>query len=215
MQIPVDLVIFDFDGTLVDTGEDIALSVRHTLEQLNLPILEKAEILTFIGDGVIRLIELATTGQDQALREKALAIFSEHYDRHMMDHASLDPGVVEVLRHFAQKRKVILTNKRLRFTEKMAAALQIGDFFNEIIGADSTPFMKPDPRLVSNLLLRHPADRARTIMIGDGINDILLARNAGILSAGYLRGLGSREEILALGPDMVFEDFGELHQKMI
>lgn len=215
MRTYVELMIFDFDGTLVQSGEDLANSVNFTLATLNLPTIEKEQILTFIGDGVVKLIERATGDEGKAYRERAMEIFTDHYDRHMLDHAGLYPGVYDLLQHFHGKRKIILTNKRFKFTEKMAAALNIRGFFKEIIGADTTPFIKPDPQLTQMILARYPAEKNKTIIIGDGVNDILLARNSGIISCGYLNGLGKREELIALNPDIVFDRFEELKDRLI
>lgn len=215
MPAYVELMIFDFDGTLVQSGEDIANSVSYTLAKLSMPTIDKEEILTFIGDGVVKLIERAMGEAGKAHQNRALEIFSEHYDRHMLDHADLYPGVYEILQHFQGKRKIILTNKRFKFTEKMAAALNILDFFDEIIGADSTPFIKPDPQLTEVILQRYPVEKKNTVIIGDGVNDILLAKNSGIMSCCYLNGLGRRDDLLALDPHIAFESFEELKERLI
>lgn len=215
MPVSVELMMFDFDGTLVTSGEDIANSVNYTLQCLNLPILEKKRILTFIGDGIVKLIERATGEEGRGHREKALEIFSHHYEMHMLDHAALYPGVHDLLEHFRGKRKIILTNKRFLFTEKMVTALGIQDFFEEIVAADSTPFIKPDPMLVEMILERYPVTKEKTVMIGDGVNDVLLARNAGIISCCYLSGLGKRDDLIGLSPDIVFEHFQELKDKFV
>ncbi|MDX9745299.1 MAG: HAD family hydrolase [Syntrophales bacterium] len=214
MRTEVDLMIFDFDGTLVQTGEGIVKSVNFTLNRLNLPTIAGEEILTFIGDGVVKLIERATGEEGRAYRERAMEIFSDHYGRHMMDQAELYPGVHDLLRHFAEKRKIILTNKRYGFTKKMAEALALDGFFEEIIGADSTPFIKPAPELMQAVLSRYPVARNRVVMIGDGVNDLLLAKESGVIGCAFLNGLGDREELLALGPDITFEDFGELKERL-
>jgi phosphoglycolate phosphatase len=214
MSAYVELMIFDFDGTLVQSGEDIANSVNYSLATLNLPTIDKEKILTFIGDGVGKLIERATGEAGRVYRERALEIFSEHYDRHMLDHADLYPGVYDLLQHFKGKRKIILTNKRFRFTEKMAAALNILDFFEEIIGADSTPFIKPDPQLTEEILKRYPAEKKNTIIIGDGVNDIMLAKKSGIKSCCFLNGLGKRDDLISFNPDIVFERFEELKERL-
>ncbi len=211
----VEFMIFDFDGTLVQSGEDIANSVNFTLAALNLPLIDKQRILTFIGDGVVKLIERAIGDAGKTYLQQAMTVFTDHYNRHMLDHAALYPGVHDLLRHFPGKRKIILTNKRYKFTEKMASALNIADFFDEIIGADTTPYVKPDPLLIKTILERFPVEKKKTVIIGDGVNDILLARNSGIVSCAFLNGLGRRDELLALEPDIVFEQFEELKDRLI
>jgi phosphoglycolate phosphatase len=207
---PIDLMIFDLDGTLVTSGKDIAASVNYALETMGLPTVEERVILEFIGDGVKKLIERSLGKASHDRFEEALNLFSRHYDEHMLDTTILYPGVKEVLRHFHDKKKVILTNKRHRFAAALCDALQLTRSFDDILGADSTPYIKPDARLVGPLLERYHAHPDRTVVIGDGVNDILLARNAGLLSCAILNGLTSRETLLNLNPDDVCEYLSEI-----
>jgi len=88
----VEFMIFDFDGTLVQSGEDIANSVNFTLAALNLPLIDKQRILTFIGDGVVKLIERAIGDAGKTYLQQAMTVFTDHYNRHMLDHAALYPA---------------------------------------------------------------------------------------------------------------------------
>jgi phosphoglycolate phosphatase len=198
---PVDLMVFDLDGTLVTSGKDIAASVNHTLQVLELPGIEERIILEYIGDGVKKLIERSLGPLAHVRFEQALAIFSKHYDEHMLDNTMLYPGVVGVLVHFQDKKKVVLTNKRHRFAAAMCDALKLTQYFDEVVGADSTPYIKPDPRMIVSLLRRFDTKPDRAVIIGDGVNDILLAKHAGILSCAYLNGLTASETLLSLEPD--------------
>jgi phosphoglycolate phosphatase len=206
----VDLMIFDLDGTLVTSGQDIASSVNYTLATLGLPAIEEAMILEFIGDGVKKLIERSLGPALQVRSEEALIIFSRHYEEHMLDTTTLYPGVIEVLRHFQKKKKVVLTNKRHRFAAALSDALRLTQYFDDVIGADSTPYIKPDARLADLILKRFQAHPDKTVVIGDGINDILLARNAGLLSCAFLNGLTGRETLLSLKPDYSCESLPEI-----
>jgi phosphoglycolate phosphatase len=206
----VDLMIFDLDGTLVTSGPDIAASVNDTLATLGLPAIEEAMILEFVGDGVKKLIERSLGPALQVRSEEALIIFSRHYEEHMLDTTTLYPGVIEVLRHFHEKKKVVLTNKRHRFAAAMINALRLTHCFDDILGADSTPYIKPDARLAGLLLTRFGARPDRTVIIGDGVNDILLAKHAGLLSCALLNGLTGRETLLNLKPDYSCEHLPEI-----
>jgi phosphoglycolate phosphatase len=206
----IDLMIFDLDGTLVNSGGDIVASVNYTLKSLNIPIKSEAEILSFVGDGVNKMIERALAKDSQNLFDRAMDIFSEYYARHMLDTTCLYDSVIEVLDHFHDKKKVIITNKRKYFTLKMTDALGIGKYFEEIIGADSTAYKKPDPRLFIPLLERVHAVYNDTVVIGDGVNDIMLAKNTGVLSCALLNGLTHRDILLALDPDFACEGLREL-----
>jgi phosphoglycolate phosphatase len=206
----VDFMIFDFDGTLVNSGMDIAASVNHTLEMLGVPQKDPNTIIRFIGDGVQKLIE-KSIGPDFGDRfHEAMENFSSHYAEHMLDTSRLYDSVIEILRHFQEKKKIIVTNKRKYFTLEMAKAFGLMEYFEEIIGADSTPYKKPDPRLLHPVIERYRAAPDRTVIIGDGVNDILLARHAGVFSCALLNGLTRREDLLSLNPDFYCEDISEL-----
>lgn len=207
---PVDLMIFDLDGTLVASGGDIAASVNHTLRSLGLPAIENRVVLQYIGDGIRKLIERSLGPASRERLDEAIRIFSNHYRDHMLDTTVPYPGAVEALGHFHGRKKVILTNKRHLFARLISDALGLTVFFDEILGADSTPHIKPDARLVYPLLERFHASPERTVMIGDGINDILLARNSGIMSCSFLEGLTDRTILTRMNPDFRFEHFREL-----
>jgi len=207
---PVDLMVFDFDGTLVNSGDDIASSVNYALESLGLPVKERKEILGFIGDGVQKLIQRSLEPGSPDRFAEAMEIFSNHYMQHMLDTTTLCTSVREVLEHFHEKKKIIVTNKRMRFTVAMTDAMDITKYFDEIIGADSTPYRKPDPRLLLPLLEKYGAARERTVVIGDGVNDIILAKETGVLSCALVNGLTDRESLLYLEPDYICETAWEL-----
>jgi len=206
----IDLMIFDLDGTLVNSGGDIIASVNYTLETLAIPVKKPKEILSFVGDGVNKMIERALGNEFQHLFDEAMDIFYDYYARHMLDMTSLCDSVIEVLDHFRDKKKVIITNKRRYFTLKMTDALGITKYFEEIIGADSTAYKKPDPRLFIPLIERVGAVYNDTVVIGDGVNDIMLAKNTGVLSCALLNGLTHRDILLALDPDFACEGLREL-----
>jgi phosphoglycolate phosphatase len=207
----IDLMIFDFDGTLVSTGADLANAVNFTLKSIGLNKRTEEEIINFVGDGVKKLIQRAL-GQGNGHRyEEALAIFSKYYGEHLLDNTILYPAVENVLNNFAKKPKVILTNKRFSFTIAIAQGLKIDRHFVEIIGEGSMPYIKPDRRLVDELINKYNAAKEKTVIIGDGINDIILARNSGILCCAFLNGLGKRKELLAEKADYYCEDIGEIN----
>ena len=206
----IDLMVFDFDGTLVISGEDIATSVNLMFRDLGLETLEQEKIIGFVGDGVTKLIERALGEEHRDLFDRALSTFKAHYAEHLLDTTGLYPGVREVLQHFRNKRKVVLTNKNYAFTMTIARALGLEAHFDDIIAGDSTPYFKPDPRLILPLMERFRAGADRTAVIGDSTQDILLARNAGALSCAFLNGLVPRDTLLILKPDYTYESINEL-----
>jgi len=207
----VDLIIFDFDGTLAETGTDLAQAVNFMLKTLHLQKRTKKEIISFVGDGINNLIEKAL-GQDNAEHQKeALDIFTQYYSTHLLDNTKLYQHAEDVLINYTDKTKIILTNKQYKFTLAIAQGLNIEKYFVEIIGADSTPYRKPDSRVVDYILNKYGTAKEKTVIIGDGVNDIIVAKKSGILNCAYLNGLGKRQELLNLNADFYVENLLEVN----
>jgi phosphoglycolate phosphatase len=207
----IDLMIFDFDGTLVSTGDDLVKSINYMLNSLALKERPAKEILGFVGDGVSKLVEKALGQYNIKYHAEAMRIFSDYYNRHLLDNTQLYPHVEDILRNFKNKTKVILTNKSYKFTLAIAQGVGIKKYFADIIGSDSTPFMKPDGRVVDYLLNKYKVEKESVVIIGDGVNDIAVAQKAGILSCAYLNGLGNRNDLLNLKADYYCEDLLEIN----
>jgi len=205
----VDLLVFDLDGTLIRSGDDLAASVNHSLKTLGLPTLTTETVHGFIGDGVKILMKRAL-GPALEHYDRAMDLFADYYAEHLLDHTTLYPDVTEVLDYFDRKKMVIVTNKLHGFTLQIAKALGIADRFREIIGEDSTPFKKPDQRLLQLVMEKWGGTPERTVVIGDGVNDIMLGRNAGALSCAFLNGITGRDQLLALAPDLTCEALSDL-----
>ena len=200
-MIKVEFLIFDLDGTLADTGQDLVTAVNYTLKALGLATLDHRLIISFVGDGVQELIKRSLGGENQESFTRAMKIFLEYYRDHLLDQTVLYPGVRECLDYFSAKRKVVISNKRQDFTLRIVQGLGIAPFFEDIVGGDVMPYKKPDPRLVEPYLKRFHVPREQTVVVGDGPNDILLAKNAGVWSCACLNGLAPRDNLLKLRPD--------------
>ncbi len=206
----IDLMVFDFDGTLVHSGYDLAASVNHMLKVLGLSALSHDRIIGYVGDGVRKLIERSLGNAFPARFDEALTVFTHYYGEHLLDTTDLYPGVIEVLECFKNKKKVVVTNKVYDYTLKISDGLNITNRFDEIIGIDSREFKKPDVRLIRPIIEKYHTEEQRTVVIGDGNNDVLLAKNAGAISCALMNGLGDREKLLELKPDYVCEDIRDL-----
>ncbi|HOF05353.1 MAG TPA: HAD-IA family hydrolase [Syntrophales bacterium] len=209
-MIKIDLFIFDLDGTLADTGSDIVAAVNYTLGTLGLSKLDDKKILGYVGDGVQELIKRSLGPDHRDAVTEALLLFRAYYREHMLDKTALYPGVQECLAHFTGKRKVVISNKKHEFTVAIVQALGIAGYFDDIVGGDFWPYMKPDARLAEYYLQKYEITRDKAVIVGDGHNDILLAKNAGIVGCAFLNGLVERERLLALKPDITCENLAEL-----
>jgi phosphoglycolate phosphatase len=205
-----DLLIFDLDGTLVRSGEDIAAAVNHTLDALGLSAIDHDTIKNFVGDGLQALLKRSMGSNGDEYLDRAAVLFSDHYYSHLLDNTTLYPDVLQVLNYFRNKKKVIVTNKREAFTLRIVEGLGIRDQFIDILGEDSTPYKKPDGRLLDHVMRKWGVSPNMTTVIGDGINDILVARNAGAISCAFLNGLTERGKLLSLHPDWTCESLSEL-----
>jgi phosphoglycolate phosphatase len=206
----IDIMIFDLDGTLVHTGYDLAASVNHAMKELGLFPLPHERIMGYVGDGVKKLIERSLGDRFPDLFDEALSLFMDYYGEHLLDTTDCYPGVSEVLEHYKNKNKLIITNKLYSYTLRIVRGLNIAHHFDEIIGIDSHEYKKPDPRLIRPIIEEYHSVERRTVVIGDGHNDVLLAKNAGAISCALLNGLGLRDRLLSLQPDYACEDIREL-----
>jgi phosphoglycolate phosphatase len=205
-----NLLIFDLDGTLVDTSADIIAAVNFTRLALDLPIMDDKEIIHLVGDGTDKLVQRLIGSEHQDRYTEALDIFITYYEAHLLDNAALYSGVTDALDFFSHKRKVIITNKRENMTRKITDAFSLTDRFDDIIGMGTTPFRKPDVRILLPVLARFRVEPHQTIIFGDGIADLQLAKNAGIKACGLLNGFTPREVLLALKPDFTCEHLREI-----
>lgn len=206
---PVELLIFDLDGTLIDSKWDIATSVNLTLGDLGLPIRTQEEIFSFVGDGIKRLLRLAVGEENQSAYEGALAIFRGHYLAHCLDRTRFYPGIEKVLTHFSEKHKAIATNKSIEYTRIILEGLG-SHHFTYTVGGDDGFGLKPEPGMFLNIMEQLKVNRERTVLIGDSTNDINGGHRAGIRVCAVGYGMGNREKMAACEPDWFIEQPEEL-----
>lgn len=214
--MPIRLVAFDLDGTLVDSLPDIAFAVHRTLEELGLPSLADDQVRGWVGDGVTRLLKRVLTGEKQAepdpkLLERAMDAFKRAYSAHLCVESRVYPGTLELLQTLQGRcRLACVTNKSAMFTEPLLVALQLSPYLDLIVSGDTVPALKPDPRPLLHASGRFGLAPADCCMVGDSKNDISAAKAAGFhavaLSYGYRQG----EDLLALGAEVQFDSLPEL-----
>jgi phosphoglycolate phosphatase len=204
-MVKVDLLIFDMDGTLCDTKDDIASAVNLTLKGLGLPEKPFHVIYGYVGSGVRKLLQQAVNEDSGERFNSAMRIFREYYMAHLLDTTKPYPGVVAVLDHFKGKKKAIVTNKPQEYTDRILTGLGLARYFDRIQGGDNGYPLKPDPGMLLAVLSSLGSDPKRTVMVGDGVHDIAAARAAGIQSCAVGYGLGDPEELRGSQPDFFCE----------
>ncbi len=200
-----EVLLFDFDGTLIDSKVDIATAVNLTLGDLGLPLRSMEEIFSFVGDGVKRLLRLSVGEDNPDQYDRALEVFRLHYLEHCVQTTRWYPGIWEVLQHYKDRRKVIVTNKSLEYTLAIVDGLQARDLFQHVEAPRDTAELKPEPVMLERALAVLGADSKHTVMIGDSTNDVRAAQAAGIRACAVGYGYGNRERVAALQPDYYCE----------
>lgn len=205
----VDLIIFDLDGTLVDSREDIADAVNHTLRQLGIREKSPEEVSSYIGTGVKDLIK-KSLGEKEHIADRALSLFEAYYRKHSTDKSVLYAGVLDILEHYGDKRKAIVTNRNYEFAVNTLKALGIYDYFENITGGDNLGCVKPSSCPLDDTVHKLKTGKSKTIMIGDMYIDILAGKRAGVLTCAVTYGIGKKEDILKSKPDFIIDSITEL-----
>ena len=206
-----DLLVFDLDGTLVDSQRDLADAVNATRAWMGLEPLPPVTVAQYVGNGAPVLVQRALPDAGKEDWSRGLDYFLQYYRDHMLDSTVLYPGVREALDQLHAERipLAVLTNKPIRFTLQMLEGLGIDLHFFRVYGGNSFPEKKPDPAGLNALVVESGADRARTIMVGDSAVDVDTARNAGVQACGVRWGF-QPETFVSSPPDFLIDDMREL-----
>jgi phosphoglycolate phosphatase len=206
----IELLIFDLDGTLVDSEQDLALSVNAMLQRMERKPLKVEQIASYVGQGVTVLVQksLGAGGSEEDV-ERGTALFLEHYRHHMLDNTVPYPGVREALENLHRWNKAVLTNKPVNFSRDLLAGLGLTEFFRQIYGGNSFERKKPDPVGVFKLMSETETPASNTLMVGDSISDVLAGRNARAWTCGVSYGFGA-PTLKEAPPDLMIDDLREL-----
>ena len=213
-------LLFDLDGTLVDSRADITNSVNYTLQELELPTLPAEKIHGFIGEGVRLLLgralnEIRQMPASEADIDAALTVYQRQYHAHLIDETVIYPEVVETLEHFAHLPKAVVTNKPYGFTLPLLEGLNLLPHFKVVLGGDSLATRKPDPLMLETAAVRCEVALNDCLMIGDTWVDIAAGRNAGVATVGYTNGFRGKAELAEAGADYLIDRFSELKKIVV
>ena len=187
------LLIFDLDGTLVDSRLDLIASVNATLRYFNRSELPGEVIASYVGDGAPMLMRRALGDpKNEDFFKQALDFFLAYYKEHKLDHTTVYPGVAEALKHLqsngSERKLAVLSNKPVNPSRAIVNALGLGGFFFRVYGGNSFETKKPDPFGVKTLLQESGTAPEHAMIIGDSSVDVLTGRNAGIATCGVTYG---------------------------
>ena len=212
-------ILFDLDGTLIDSGPDLALAINHMLTSIGRDEFSSDVIHSWVGNGASILVQRALSGKaeinenlDSELLEKSLATFLDFYANNLCVGTVTYPHVRSTLKILKAKgyRLAIITNKPFEFVQPILDGLELNGLFESILGGDSLDKRKPDP-----LPLHYTCDKLgvsvdECVMVGDSKNDIIAANSANMQSVGLTYGYNYGEDINEHGPDISIDDFADM-----
>jgi phosphoglycolate phosphatase len=211
----IKLVVFDLDGTLIDSRLDLIHSVNAMLRHVGRPELPDDVIASYVGDGAPVLVRRALGDpKDEAKVKQALDYFLAYYRAHKLDHTHLYPGIPEMLSAVGncnglRRHMAVVSNKPVAPSRAIVEALGLGEFFIHVYGGNSFPTKKPDPEGVRTLLAETNAAPAEAVIIGDSAVDVVTGRNAGLWTCGVTYGFAPHT-LHEAPPDVTVDSAQEL-----
>lgn len=221
VRTPFKLVMFDLDGTLIETAPEICDAVNDTLRHFGLAEVPQGHVDRWIGHGTRELLVQALAHvRGQGVEEvraaadlpQIAAVFDTHYQRRCGTRSHLYPHVREVLQALRRQgvRLAVVTNKEGRYTKTVLAAHDLEPLFDRVVSGDTLPTKKPDPAGIRSCLLQFEVDATQALFVGDSSIDVATARNAGVPVWALPYGYNMGQPIGACGPDRVIQDFSAL-----
>lgn len=198
----IEAVLFDLDGTLIDSGADIAAAANRALAAVGRPALAESVIRGFVGDGVRNLVRRCLGGDEEEL-ERTCEEYERAYAAGALDRTVLYPGVRELLKALGARPMAVISNKPERFCRQILEALGVAGSFGAIVGGDTFPERKPSEMPLLGALRRIGAAPESALMVGDGPQDLRAAKAARVRSCAALWGFTDRERLMAERPDFV------------
>ena len=210
----IKLIIFDLDGTLIDSRRDIADAVNWTLREFGFSELPIERVSSFVGNGVRNLMmqALREVGVADGKLERSIKLFRRRYGEHLLDHTCLYPGVVKVLEFFKHRKQAVITNKPEDFSRTILTGLGIDSYFFQILGGDQGFPKKPAPDTVLEVLRRASIASNEAVLVGDSAMDVETGKNAGVKTIAVTYGFGKQKEVENASPNLIINQLEELIQ---
>jgi phosphoglycolate phosphatase len=215
----INLLIFDLDGTLADTGQDITNALNYALNPFHVREYSLDETKAMVGAGISKLLESLVppgpplpNGESGNPKEIVTARFLDYYDNHLIDNTAAYPFVKETLAELNGYTKAVLSNKREIYSKRVLEGLHIMEYFDCVLGSDSVREKKPSPVPILDLLEKYGVSKEEAVIIGDSNYDVEAGKAAGVKVIAVTYGFRKREVVQ--DADFIIDRFDEL-QKVI
>ena len=192
----IKLIIFDLDGTLVDTSRDITNALNHALTSHGLNSLTVEETKRLVGEGITRLVEKIIGENKAGEREEIIKKFLAYYEEHLVDFSYSYPDVKETLKTLKGYKKAVISNKRESLSKRVLEKLDLLRYFDMVVGSDTTPERKPSPVPVLYVLEHFHFQPDEAVIVGDSNFDIEAGKNAGVKTVAVTYGFREKEYLL-------------------
>jgi len=206
--MPFKLIIFDLDGTLVDTSRDITNALNYALNSFGLKSFTVEETVKMIGEGISRLIEKVLGQENLQLKDEVIKKFLDYYSEHLIDYSKVYPYVRETLEKLNGYKKAVISNKRENLSTKLLDKLDLLKYFDFVVGSDTTSERKPSAIPVIHVFKKLGVEPQETMMVGDSDYDIEAGKKAGVKTAGVT--YGYREKQYLMDADYIIDSFKDL-----
>ena len=208
----IKLIIFDLDGTLVNSAADITNALNYAIRPYGFERLTVERTISLVGEGITRLIEKLVSQKSADLKNVVLKRFLEYYSEHLTDLTVPYPGVPETLEMLGDYRKAVISNKREDLSRRLLENLALSGYFDVIWGSDSVPEKKPSPAPVIEMLKKISCGPDEAVMVGDSNYDIEAGRAAGVRTVAV--SYGYRNVSLLKDADFIIDNMKELTFKL-
>jgi phosphoglycolate phosphatase len=206
--VKIRLLIFDLDGTLVDSSVDLTNALNHAIEPYGIEQLTVQKTISLVGEGITRLIEKLLGPEHADIRPDVQDRFMEYYSAHLVEFTKPYPGVPETLASLHQYRKAVISNKREFLSKKVLQDLGLLRHFDAVLGSDSVEAKKPSPRPLITVMEMLGCGPGETVIVGDSNYDIEAGKAAGVgtVAVSY----GYRDKSLLQDADFIIEKFRDI-----
>jgi len=206
----IRLIIFDLDGTLVDSSVDLTNALNYAIAPYDIEQLTVQNTISLVGEGITRLIEKLLGPEKSQVRQHVMDRFMDYYSAHLVDFTKPYAGVPETLAALYPYTKAVISNKRESLSKKVLQELGLSQYFGAVLGSDSTDEKKPSPKPLLKVMDMFSCSAGETVIVGDSAYDIAAGKAAGIstIAVSY----GYRDASLLQEADRIIDHIAELPQ---